>query len=106
METEKLAMFNYYCELGRRMNIGDIPDDFEDFENYNRQYERTNPILLHATKGVSWTRVTRCWWNSEVRWEGLHVPWRFSAPFESVMSNFSNGCSTVCGKQDCPIDGY
>jgi len=41
-ESEKLAFFNYYCELGRRMHIEDIPTDFGEFERYNIAYEREN----------------------------------------------------------------
>ena len=37
---EKLAFFNYYCELGRRMSIGNIPKRFDEFERYNLDYER------------------------------------------------------------------
>jgi hypothetical protein len=36
---EKLAFFNYYCELGRRMSIENIPTDFEELERYNLDYE-------------------------------------------------------------------
>ena len=39
-ENEKRAIFNYYRELGRRMNITDIPEDFAALERYNRDYER------------------------------------------------------------------
>ena len=39
-EKEKLASFNYYRELGRRMNIKDIPSDLKAFERYNIEYEQ------------------------------------------------------------------
>ena len=38
--SEKLAFFNYYRELGRRMSIAHIPANFEEFERYNLDYER------------------------------------------------------------------
>jgi ER-bound oxygenase mpaB/B'/Rubber oxygenase, catalytic domain len=38
--SEKLAFFNYYCALGRRMHIRDIPAHFDQFERYNLDYER------------------------------------------------------------------
>src|SRR3954469_11876929 len=34
-ETERLAMFHFWREVGRRMNIKDIPDDYETFERFN-----------------------------------------------------------------------
>jgi hypothetical protein len=39
-QEEKLAMFHFWREVGRRMNIKDIPDSFEEFEKYNSDYER------------------------------------------------------------------
>ncbi|MEZ5428259.1 MAG: oxygenase MpaB family protein [Pyrinomonadaceae bacterium] len=41
-ENEKLSYFYFYREVGKRMNIRDIPDDFEEIEDYNRNYERDN----------------------------------------------------------------
>ena len=39
-EKEKIASFNYYRELGRRMNIQNIPTDMDVFEQYNIEYEK------------------------------------------------------------------
>ncbi len=39
---EKLAIFHYWREIGRRMNIKDIPSDYEAFERFNVAYERQN----------------------------------------------------------------
>lgn len=39
---EKLAAFYYWREVGRRMNIKDIPAAYEEFERYNVEYERDN----------------------------------------------------------------
>ena len=38
-ENEKLALFYFYRELGRRMNILNIPQDINSFERYNIEYE-------------------------------------------------------------------
>ncbi len=38
--AERLAFFHYYCELGHRMHIADIPADYQEFERYNIEYER------------------------------------------------------------------
>lgn len=40
-DREKTAWFNYYHDLGVRMNIKDLPDNIADFEAFNRNYEAT-----------------------------------------------------------------
>lgn len=40
-ENEKQGLFQFYRELGRRMNIQSIPEDFDSFERYNREYEHS-----------------------------------------------------------------
>jgi len=42
IEQEKLALYYYWCELGKRMNIKDIPDTYEALERYNIDYEAQN----------------------------------------------------------------
>ncbi len=39
-KKEELATFYFYREVGRRMNIKDIPDDYHQLEQYNIDYER------------------------------------------------------------------
>lgn len=39
VEQEKLATFHFWCEVGRRMHIGAIPDNFAEFERFNVAYE-------------------------------------------------------------------
>ncbi len=36
---EKLAGYYYYREVGRRMGIREIPDSYEEFERFKREYE-------------------------------------------------------------------
>ena len=38
-EAERLAMFHFWREVGRRMGIRDIPADYAEFERYNTEYE-------------------------------------------------------------------
>ncbi len=38
--NERLANYVFWCEIGRRMNIRDIPDTLEAFEQFNQAYER------------------------------------------------------------------
>ena len=35
-----MAQFCFWCEVGRRMGIRDIPTDHDAFERYNIEYER------------------------------------------------------------------
>jgi hypothetical protein len=51
-EHEKLAMFYFWREVGRRMNISGIPDKYEDFESYNRDYEAKHFRLVESNKVV------------------------------------------------------
>ncbi len=40
MEQEKLAIFHWWREVGRRMNIKSLPTDFDEFERFNVAYEQ------------------------------------------------------------------
>ncbi|TAE55796.1 MAG: DUF2236 domain-containing protein [Bacteroidetes bacterium] len=58
-ENEKQASYIYWYELGKRMNIKDIPESYEAFERYNIDYERThfaysesNHALAVATRNL------------------------------------------------------
>jgi hypothetical protein len=39
---ERLALFHFWREVGRRMHIRDIPACYEEFERYSADYEREN----------------------------------------------------------------
>jgi hypothetical protein len=40
-EQERLGYFYFWREVGRRMNIKEIPDRYDEFERFNVEYERT-----------------------------------------------------------------
>jgi ER-bound oxygenase mpaB/B'/Rubber oxygenase, catalytic domain len=40
VETEKLATFEFWREVGRRMAIKEIPESYPELEAYNEEYER------------------------------------------------------------------
>jgi hypothetical protein len=42
IENEKLASYYFWREIGRRMNIREIPPSYEAFERYNVDFERAN----------------------------------------------------------------
>jgi hypothetical protein len=52
VEAEKLAMFHFWREVGRRMNIRDIPEDFETFERFNIDYEEKNYRFSEANRRI------------------------------------------------------
>jgi ER-bound oxygenase mpaB/B'/Rubber oxygenase, catalytic domain len=37
--AERLALFYFWREVGRRMNVREIPHDYETFERFSREYE-------------------------------------------------------------------
>src|SRR5438067_2315521 len=39
---ERAAYFHFWREVGRRMNIRDIPADSDEFERFHREYERAH----------------------------------------------------------------
>ena len=57
IETEKLATFEFWREIGRRMAIRDIPESYAELESYNEGYERERFRRTDATERVG--RATR-----------------------------------------------
>jgi hypothetical protein len=41
VEQERLAAFHFWREVGRLMAIRGIPDEYDEFERFNRDYERS-----------------------------------------------------------------
>ncbi|TXS08159.1 DUF2236 domain-containing protein [Streptomyces sp. adm13(2018)] len=39
-ETERLAAFYFFTGVGKRMNIRELPTNYDSFERFNREYER------------------------------------------------------------------
>jgi hypothetical protein len=69
-ETERRAAFRFWCEVGRRMGIRDIPESEAAFERVNRDYEarnfRRNPAsrrVADSTRDlfVGWLLPRRLW---------------------------------------------
>jgi hypothetical protein len=53
VEAEQLGLFHYWREVGRRMNIQAIPDDFAAFERSNVEYERAHFRYSEANHRVA-----------------------------------------------------
>jgi hypothetical protein len=52
VDQERLGMFQYWCAVGRRMNIAELPTNFSAFERYNREYEREHFRFSEANQRV------------------------------------------------------
>ena len=57
VETEKLATFEFWREIGHRMAIRDIPASYADLRRFNEDYERERFQRTDATERVG--RATR-----------------------------------------------
>jgi hypothetical protein len=51
-EQERLAMFYFWREVGRRMNIRQLPAAYEEFERYNVEYEKRHYRYTDANHRV------------------------------------------------------
>jgi hypothetical protein len=51
-EVERLGYFHFWREVGRRMHIRDIPAGFDDFERFNRDFERRHFRFTEANQRV------------------------------------------------------
>jgi ER-bound oxygenase mpaB/B'/Rubber oxygenase, catalytic domain len=49
---ERLAYFYFWREVGRRMNIRDLPADYDAFERFNRDYEKQHYRFTKANRRV------------------------------------------------------
>jgi len=52
IETEKIATFEFWREVGRRMAIEEIPQRYEEFERFNEEYERREFRPTEAARRV------------------------------------------------------
>ena len=57
IESERIALFHFWCAVGQRMRLTDIPPRFEEFERFNRAYEAANFRRSTASERVG--RATR-----------------------------------------------
>jgi ER-bound oxygenase mpaB/B'/Rubber oxygenase, catalytic domain len=68
-ENEKLAMFHFWREVGRRMNIKEIPERYDDFEHLNRAYEqeRFRYVETNHDVGQATVNMFASWFPRPVR---------------------------------------
>ena len=73
IEAEKVATFEFWREVGRRMAIKEIPESYEELQRYNEEYERS-----HFRRTAQAERVGRATRDMFLAWfPGL--PKRFGA---------------------------
>ncbi len=53
IETEKLATFEFWREVGRRMAIREIPESYRELERFNEEYEALHFRRTEETRRVS-----------------------------------------------------
>lgn len=53
IERERIAWFRFWCAVGERMGIRDIPEDYLDFERYNVEYERERFRFAKSNRAVA-----------------------------------------------------
>ena len=51
-EQERLGTFYFWCEVGQRMSIQNIPEDYETFERFNVEYERKHFRFTEANRRI------------------------------------------------------
>jgi hypothetical protein len=52
-ETEKLASFYYWRQIGKFMNIHDIPEDYDAFEQFNVRFEQEHFAFAPSNQRVA-----------------------------------------------------
>jgi mpaB/rubber oxygenase-like protein len=73
VETEKLATFEFWREVGRRMAIREIPERYAELEAFNEEYERRHVRRTEESERVG--RATRDMFLAWFPW----LPERFGA---------------------------
>lgn len=73
---ERLSSFHFWVEIGRRMGIKDLPNDYDAFEQFNRDFEKEhfhyspdNEAIAVATRNLMLSWVLPKWL------------WKMGAPF-------------------------
>jgi hypothetical protein len=56
-EHERLAAFHFYRQVGLRMGIRDIPEDFSEFRTLKREYEREHFVFAETNAEIGWYTV-------------------------------------------------
>jgi ER-bound oxygenase mpaB/B'/Rubber oxygenase, catalytic domain len=61
--SERLASFHFYRQVGLRMGIREMPDDFDEFRAYKRDYEQTMFTFADTNQEIGrYTLALMCGW--------------------------------------------
>lgn len=95
-EHEKHAGYHYWCEVGRRMGIRDLPESYEAYERFNLDFERAqfryssdNEVIAAATRNLMLSWVLPKWL------------WKLGAPF--VHALIDDHLLSAVGMKPAPI---
>ena len=58
IEAERIALFQFWREVGLRMRIKDIPESYGEFEQSNQDFERTRFRFTEAGRRVAVSTIT------------------------------------------------
>ena len=56
-ESEKLAIFYFWREIGQRMHINNIPPTYDAFAQYNQDYEKQNFVYSDTNRHVAQSTI-------------------------------------------------
>ena len=76
VEQEKLGLFYFWSEVGKRMNIQEIPASFTEYERFNVEYEQTRFRYSDASRRTA--EATR---NLFLSWLLPKPLWKLGEPF-------------------------
>lgn len=87
-EQEKLATFYFWREVGKRMDIHNIPETYADFERYNLEYERQNFHYSETNRrvGEATRNLFLSWFPSWMR--SLLIPMIYALLDETMLNAF------------------
>ena len=68
-EAERLALFYFWRAVGERMDIRDIPETYQDFQHFNRQFERARFRFAETNRdiGNATQRLFASWFPTPLR---------------------------------------
>jgi len=69
LENERLALFHFWREVGLRMNVREIPEDYERYAQWNRAFERDHFRFSESNRrvGLATTRLFTSWFPRAVQ---------------------------------------
>ncbi len=94
--NEQLACFYFYREVGLRMHIRDIPENFDQFEQFNRNYEQKHFALAPSNRIIAKVTVNLflSFYLPRLLWS-LGRPMIYAAIDDPLMAALSLPCPPI-----------